>query len=153
MSSKNTPLGAQEHEILRAIARTATASALAVPLSSTQRLRFEMLGLIEDRADGIRLTERGRFWVDQPWTDRPEPGDPRREYHLVRARSVALLQRRVTDALVDFEPRVDVMSVTVTAKEAARGRLDVEIIYRVRASNNVHNLVYPFYLDEGRQQT
>ena len=60
MSSKNTPLGAQEHEILRAIARTATASALAVPLSSTQRLRFEMLGLIEDRADGIRLTERGR---------------------------------------------------------------------------------------------
>ena len=59
MSSKNIPLGAQEHEILRAIARSATATA-AVPLSSTQRLRFEMLGLIEDRADGVRLTERGR---------------------------------------------------------------------------------------------
>ena len=65
MSSKNTPLGAQEHEILRAIARTATASA-CVPLSSTQRLRFEMLGLIEDRADGIRLTERGRAIAAAP---------------------------------------------------------------------------------------
>jgi hypothetical protein len=62
MSTKNIPLGTQEHEILRAIARTATAA----PLSSTQRLRFEMLGLIEDRADGIRLTERGRALAATP---------------------------------------------------------------------------------------
>ena len=67
MNSKNiTPLGTQEHEILRAIARTATTAALAVPLSSTQRLRFEMLGLIEDGADGIRLTERGRAIAAAP---------------------------------------------------------------------------------------
>jgi hypothetical protein len=69
MSSKNIPLGTQEHEILRAIARTA--SALAVPMSSTQRLRFEMLGLIEDRADGIRLTERGRAIAAAP-TETPQ---------------------------------------------------------------------------------
>jgi hypothetical protein len=75
MSSKNTTLGAQEHEILRAIARTATASALAVPLSSTQRLRFEMLGLIEDRADGIRLTERGRAIAAAPSETPQAPGD------------------------------------------------------------------------------
>lgn len=65
MSNKNIPLGTQEHEILRAIARSATATP-AVPLSSTQRLRFEMLGLIEDRADGIRLTERGRAIAAAP---------------------------------------------------------------------------------------
>ncbi len=40
-----------------------------------------------------RLQERGRFWIDRPWTDRPEDDDPRRQYHLVRARSMALLQR------------------------------------------------------------
>jgi hypothetical protein len=50
-------LSAQEHEILRAIAR---APSPPPPLSSMQRLRFEMLGLIEDRAKGVRLTERGR---------------------------------------------------------------------------------------------
>jgi hypothetical protein len=66
MSTKNVPLGTQEHEILRAIARTAASATLAVPLSSTQRLRFEMLGLIEDRADGIRLTERGRAVAAAP---------------------------------------------------------------------------------------
>jgi hypothetical protein len=59
MNNKTVPLGAQEHAILRAIARTASAGS-PVELSSTQRLRFEMLGLIEDRADGVRLTERGR---------------------------------------------------------------------------------------------
>jgi len=66
MNTKNNPLGTQEHEILRAIARTAATPALRVPLSSTQRLRFEMLGLIEDRADGIRLTERGRALAAAP---------------------------------------------------------------------------------------
>ena len=45
-------LGAQEYEVLRAIAKSPS-----FPLSSTQRLRFEMLGLIEDRANGIWLTE------------------------------------------------------------------------------------------------
>jgi hypothetical protein len=74
MSTKPTPLGAQEHEILRAIARTAT-SAGAVPLSSTQRLRFEMLGLIEDRADGVRLTERGRAIAAAPSETPQAPRD------------------------------------------------------------------------------
>ena len=63
MSSKQSPLGVQEYEILRAMAKMVAAP---VPLSSTQRLRFEMLGLIEDRADGIRLTERGRAVAAAP---------------------------------------------------------------------------------------
>ncbi|HEX9326018.1 MAG TPA: hypothetical protein VF915_05840 [Reyranella sp.] len=75
MSSKNIPLGTQEHEILRAIARTTATSTLAVPLSSTQRLRFEMLGLIEDRADGIRLTERGRAIAAAPTETSQVPRD------------------------------------------------------------------------------
>lgn len=65
MSTKQIPLGAQEYEILRAIARSAPAGA-SVSLSSTQRLRFEMLGLIEDRADGVRLTARGRAVAAAP---------------------------------------------------------------------------------------
>ncbi|GEP53016.1 hypothetical protein [Reyranella soli] len=78
MSSKSIPLGTQEHEILRAIARNA--AALAVPLSSTQRLRFEMLGLIEDRADGIRLTERGRAIAAAP-SEAPPQAAPELQQH------------------------------------------------------------------------
>jgi lysine-N-methylase len=43
-----------------------------------------------------RITERGRFWIDQPWDDQPAEDDPRRHYHLIRARSMELLQRRDT---------------------------------------------------------
>lgn len=76
MRTKSISLGTQEHEILRAIARTASSAAPAVPLSSTQRLRFEMLGLIEDRADGIHLTERGRAIAAAPCeTPQPVPRD------------------------------------------------------------------------------
>jgi len=61
-------LGAQEHELLRAIARSPT-----FPLSSTQRLRFEMLGLIIDRAKGICLTDLGRRLAVEPIPPSPAP--------------------------------------------------------------------------------
>ena len=63
-------LSVQEHEILRAIAAS---SSPTPPLSSMQRLRFEMLGLIEDRAKGVRLTERGREVAQAPIRATPPP--------------------------------------------------------------------------------
>jgi hypothetical protein len=63
-------LSAQEHEVLRAIA---TSPSPPPPLSSMQRLRFEMLGLIEDRAKGVRLTERGREVAQGPVPSPPRP--------------------------------------------------------------------------------
>lgn len=68
MSSKNVAiaLGAQEYEILRAIARGTGETTSASRLTSMQRLRFEMLGLIEDRADGVRLTARGKSMAATP---------------------------------------------------------------------------------------
>jgi hypothetical protein len=63
-------LSPQEHEALRAIARSPSPPP---PLSSTQRLRFEMLGLIEDRANGVCLTERGREVAQAPARVPPPP--------------------------------------------------------------------------------
>jgi hypothetical protein len=63
-------LSAQEHEILRAVA---SAPSSPPPISSMQRLRFEMLGLIEDRAKGVRLTERGREVAHGPFRATPPP--------------------------------------------------------------------------------
>jgi hypothetical protein len=59
-------LGTHEHEALRAIAKTPN-----FPLSSMQRLRFELLGLIEDRANGVSLTDRGRRLALQPAPAQP----------------------------------------------------------------------------------
>jgi hypothetical protein len=76
MQRKNVvQLGSQEHEILRALAKSPS-----LPLSSTQRLRFEMLGLIEDRAKGVYLTERGRKLASEPMPAAP-PAQAARDIH------------------------------------------------------------------------
>jgi phage baseplate assembly protein W len=68
----------------------------------------------------------------------------------INTTTMTLARRRVEEALTIWEPRIDRVSVKVTA-EARLGRLMVEIAYRVRATNTFYNLVYPFYLLEGEQ--
>ncbi len=65
--------------------------------------------------------------------------------------TLALVKQRVEHALVMWEPRIDVREVKVTTNDAARNRLDIDIGYQVRATNTFYNLVYPFYLQEGRE--
>lgn len=84
-----------------------------------------------------------------------------------------LIRTRVEEALIDWEPRIDVQQVRVTPDTALRGSLPsaeamtaatprapsagnnallINIEYRVRATNSLSNLVYPFYLQEGAGQ-
>lgn len=65
--------------------------------------------------------------------------------------TLALIRHSVEQALTAWEPRIDVQSVDVTAADAAAGQVDVAIAYRVRATNTFYNLVFPFYLLEGRE--
>lgn len=54
--------------------------------------------------------------------------------------------QEVQDALLYFEPRIDLLDVQVNAAGAGEVLL-ISIEYQVRATNNVFNLVYPFYLE------
>ncbi len=65
--------------------------------------------------------------------------------------TAALAQYNVQTALVQWEPRIDQITVTVTP-QPANGSLLIDIRYRVRLTNVFYNLVYPFYLTEGDQQ-
>lgn len=67
----------------------------------------------------------------------------------VNPTTMTRVRARVHDALVDFEPRIDVLDVAVMTDPQLRDRLNIDVQYRVRATNAVFNLVYPFYLDEG----
>jgi phage baseplate assembly protein W len=66
--------------------------------------------------------------------------------------TLSLVQHHVERALVEWEPRIDLMAVRVKPDrgDPSQGRLLVEVDYRVRATNAFYNLVYPFYLLEGR---
>jgi|ERR1700730_2881104 len=59
------------------------------------------------------------------------------------------VQTRVQESLVKWEPRIDVKQVDVSIDTTERSKLLIEITYRVRVTNTLRNLVYPFYLQEG----
>jgi phage baseplate assembly protein W len=69
------------------------------------------------------------------------PGDPR---------SVALVAHLVREALTRYEARIDLLDVRAESSPEAPNLLLIRIHYRIRATNAVGNLVYPFYIKEGR---
>jgi phage baseplate assembly protein W len=66
----------------------------------------------------------------------------------VNPTTMAAIKTRVEDSLIDWEPRIDVISVSVSPATNLLSTVLIEIVYRVRATNSVGNLVYPFYLGE-----
>jgi phage baseplate assembly protein W len=83
---------------------------------------------------------------------RPDFGSGLRElvFEPLNTRTMALVQHRVEQALITWEPRIRVQEVRVQAQGTARNTLLVTISYEIRATNTFYNLVYPFYLQEGR---
>ncbi|WP_435158797.1 GPW/gp25 family protein [Haladaptatus sp. DFWS20] len=59
-----------------------------------------------------------------------------------------LIASTVRDALVKWEPRIEVKDVDVSTEELASGKLLIRVSYRIRTTNTEFNLVYPFYLQE-----
>jgi uncharacterized protein len=54
----------------------------------------------------------------------------------------------VFTAIYYFEPRVEPLEVNFIASEE-EGVINIYIEYRIRNTNTRHNIVYPFYLNEG----
>lgn len=62
------------------------------------------------------------------------------------------VEASVRDALITFEPRIELLSVAVDVRDALDGCLYVAIHYRLRRTNQEDNLVYPFYFREGGER-
>jgi len=58
-----------------------------------------------------------------------------------------MAQHYVREALLRWEPRIEVLDVTAVTLEEQDEVLSIGIHYRVRLTDNRFNLVYPFYLD------
>jgi phage baseplate assembly protein W len=85
---------------------------------------------------------------------RPEFGAGLRDFVFEPAdlSTIQRVQTRVQESLIDWEPRIDVQAVTVTLDPVTKSALYIGITYKVRATNAVANLVYPFFLQEGSGQ-
>jgi phage baseplate assembly protein W len=54
----------------------------------------------------------------------------------------------VREALVAWEPRIDVLEVTAEFDPSEPNLLLIRVHYRIRANNALANIVYPFYINE-----
>jgi uncharacterized protein len=57
------------------------------------------------------------------------------------------LASSVSEALAKWEPRIELDKVTV--EEGGESLVRISIDYRIRSTNEMFNLVYPLYLQEG----
>jgi len=62
-------------------------------------------------------------------------------------RHLRLLETTVREAVRDWEPRIDLLDVSVESDLEEPERVNVSLSYQVRATNTRSNLVFPFYLD------
>ena len=67
-------------------------------------------------------------------------------FELNNATTAGRVTAEVRQALIQWEPRIDVLDVQATP-EGNGEILLIRIDYQVRTTNNKFNLVYPFYLE------
>lgn len=63
--------------------------------------------------------------------------------------TLGLIESSVQEALIEWEPRIEINEIRVEPDPKEPSKLYVDIHYRVRTTNNEFNLVYPFYLRGG----
>lgn len=71
-------------------------------------------------------------------------------FQTVNMSTLSLIELSVREALTRFEPRIELLTVKVSTDQIKEGKLLIEINYRVKSTNNQFNIVYPFYLSEGK---
>jgi phage baseplate assembly protein W len=67
----------------------------------------------------------------------------------VDSTAIQRIKSVVEEAMRRCEARIDVLGVTVSEEATSEGKLEIELEYRVRKTNQTGNLVFPFYFREG----
>src|SRR2546429_7995544 len=62
--------------------------------------------------------------------------------------NVGTIQAAIQNALIEWEPRLELLAVNVEVELGEVGKLLINIDYEVRATNTQFNLVFPFYINQ-----
>jgi phage baseplate assembly protein W len=65
------------------------------------------------------------------------------------ASTVTKVVDAVRRALVSYEPRIDLIDVSAETADGQPNLLLIRVDYRIRDTNSMKNLVYPFFITEG----
>ncbi len=67
----------------------------------------------------------------------------------INVNTLGLMEEAVRNALTRWEPRAEVTDVLVSSDDPSTGEVRIAITYSVAATNEMRNLVYPFYTIPG----
>ena len=120
-------------------------SGLAFPLAVDRRGSIALARDEQDIDQAIQLI-LGTAPGERPM--RPEFGCGVHDFVFdsIDANTIGNMEEAIREALLRWEPRIDVRNVRFDASEAVNGLLTIDITYEVRATNTSRNLVYPFYV-------
>lgn len=59
------------------------------------------------------------------------------------------MEHEIEEALTPWEPRITNVQVHIESDQKEVGKMNIQIDYIVRNTNNPFNLVYPYYINEG----
>jgi len=126
-------------------------SGLAFPLQVDARGALSLAGGDDDIAQAIELilgTAPGEREM------RPEFGCAVHDlvFDTIDAAMIGKLETAIRAALDRWEPRIEVIAVDFDLFGVDRGELLINIGYRMRATNHLRNLVYPFYIIPAEDQ-
>ncbi|MET0145822.1 MAG: GPW/gp25 family protein [Ilumatobacteraceae bacterium] len=118
---------------------------LAYPMRVSPTGGIALVSNDEEIAESIRLI-LGTSPGERPM--RPEFGCPIHDHVFSPADAaiIGLLAFEVRNSLARWEPRIDVHDVLVSQDDAQSGLLYIDITYEIRDTNDVRNLVFPFYV-------
>ncbi len=123
--------------------RDTLGSGIAFPLQLDLRGHIALVDAEADIEQAIEII-MGTAPGERPM--RPEFGCAVHDwvFESVDAATMSRIEQAVRDALDRWEPRITVENIGFDEQEYGRLLIDVE--YRIRETNDVRNLVYPFYV-------
>lgn len=62
--------------------------------------------------------------------------------------TITYMQAIISDAILFYEPRIVTEDIVIKPRPDREGWLEITIAYRIPATNNRYNYVYPFYMKE-----
>ena len=104
-----------------------------------------LVGGDEELAESIRLIV-GTAPGERPMRPEFGCGIHNHVFGNIDASTLAKIEYDIRSALDRWEPRIDVVDIEPDLSRIDDGVLLIDLTYKLRATNDIRNLVYPFYL-------